>query len=86
LSDACALWQFQFLILQRDRKSGDLDAKSYHVGLNQLLTAAAKLADLAEKRGEVMPSQVQIMFKLDSPAIVDAVPPVGMCGDVIDVA
>lgn len=85
-ADACALWQFQFLVLQRDRAAGDLEPKNYHTGLNQLLTAAVKLAELAERRGEQVPGQVQISFNLASPAIVQPADPTGMCGDVIDVA
>jgi len=85
-ADACALWQFQFLVLQRDRAAGDLEPKNYHTGLNQLLTAAVKLAELADKQGEKVPAQVQISFNLASPSIVQPAEPTGICGDVIDVA
>lgn len=65
LADAAAFWMFQFLKLEMAKKSAEIDAKAYAIGLNQLLTAATKLAEVSARLtvGE-MPSEIQVVFDI----------------------
>lgn len=68
LHDAAAFWMYQFIKLEKAHASTGtdaLDAKSYAIGLNQLLTAATKLAEVSARLtiGN-MPSEIQVVFDL----------------------
>ena len=68
LQDAAAFWMYQFLQLEKAKAATGpdaLDAKSYAIGLNQLLTAATKLAEVSARLtvGQI-PSEIKVVFDL----------------------
>lgn len=68
LHDAAAFWMYQFLQLEKAHAATGtdaLDAKSYAIGLNQLLTAATKLAEVSARLtiGNT-PSEIQVVFDI----------------------
>ena len=65
LNDAAAFWMYQFLKLESAVSAKEIDGKAYAVGLNQLLTAATKLAEVSARLtvGNT-PSDIQIVFDL----------------------
>lgn len=65
LADASSFWLFQFLRVEKAHKSGELDAKSYAIALNQLLTASTKLAEIhARSNSGDTPGEIKFVFDI----------------------
>ncbi len=67
MKDAAAFWMYQFIKLEKARKADppEIDGKTYMIGINQLLTAATKLAEVSARLivGE-MPSEISVVFDI----------------------
>lgn len=89
LQQATEFWTYQLVKLEKARSDGKINAKSYHVGLNQLLTAAVKLAELSVRTGDTagLSGPVQFVLNLQqtqiAPGFTQELP--GDNGDVIEV-
>lgn len=79
LKDCTALWMVNWLHANRLYQEGKLSAGIFQAALNQLTNSAVKLAELAERKGETLPTELRIAIDLGRAA------PAGVCGDEVPI-